>query len=1727
AFSVPGTRRLIATDSDSGYADTSQSIQVNPVAVASFDLNDPGAITAGIPFSLTVSNAQDAYGNNVSGLVDVVVIGATESPNGDFPVINDIVVNDGTGSASQVMVLSGTVRFVGSFGAIADTTSDITVEPGEFSGIVLTDYPDTLLVGQAFNTDPMVTVTDRFGNISTNYLGIVTFSGAEVVPDPDTFEVADAGQVTYSGNDFAFTTAGLRELIITDSDSGYADTSQQIQVNPTTITSFSLDNPGPVTAGVPFPLTVSNAVDQYGNGSSGTVTITVIGSTVSPNGDQPIINDIVVTDGSGSYYQILVLTSTVRLVGTFGAFADTTSSITVDPGAFGSLELTNYPDSLIAGESFPSPANDPVVTAKDLFGNLSTDYDGTVTFSGADSVAASYAFQAGDFGQASFSGNDFTFTGAGWRELIVTDSGNSLTDSSSQIYVGSAIIAAFNLSDPGTVTAGVPFTLTVSGAADQFGNTASGIVSIDSVGQSNAPDGTVPVFNEISVVGGSGNAQQILVRTGSTRIMGEAADSAGIVDTTAIIIVLPGTLGQLNLTIASPQVSGQPLDGLSTITAIDEFGNLKDNFDASADSIVISASTGGPISGGILDQNTDFTSGVADLAALGVTYSGIGGPVVFTATSESGIQGESNPVLFSSIVAENITFSPPQVVSGDTATGTVRIANLGDVAVNITGINIFTGDTNFTPIIFNPTLPESIPGGSNSTFDFGFVVSLGVGDYSMSTGVIGDYSGIQTSDSLLDRDTLTVITQSNIIYNANSLTPDTVSNGEDYALTISVHNNGGAVLNLADSSYLYFTDGSEVYQASLTQNSFVDPGSDADLEFESASIAAAFADGLHPIEFFIYGSDLSGLVVDSLTLSDNILIQNASDIIYNSGPVSPDTVLTGAEIAFSVRVNNSGQATLILDHNQIRIAFGDGTNQYIAPIDTSAGVRVDEITGGSDTTLTFISTVLVSDFISDSYEPIVNITGTQNQRPYTTIIPTDSIWVLIPGEMRMDSLITVSINSPKVNVNQEFIVRGFISNLGNEAVDSVTMLLTSDGNSNFGDSLLYVGTVDSAASAQFDYIVTADSVPLLEAFYCSIDKAVNHLSQSPTPIATPLDNSTVAIIEEEAELWLDTLYLSDDSLSTGQLFTVYTRVSHIGSDSYTGSNQLTLDFGGDAGFDIIDPASQDFIIDQLLSWQVEAPDTERPPTTLTVSFRDPFIDQNDDSTALGVDSILTADVVVTARASITHRASIISPVGATDSVISTNQSLLVTDSLFPIGNVESSFARLILPAGFSSADPLTQQLTGDAIEWQVRAGESETADSLGFSCWSIDSNTGESVSDDTIWIPIEVESKATLSFNSDIVYPPSAVDRVISPGGFFTYEAVVTNIGDASTSSGELTLSFETDGFTAQEPLTRTFTPTDTIEWHITSPDIQILDGTSIAVVISSTPTDLNSGEPVVVLSDSTGLDILLKEELPKLLLRDITPIEGAAVAGQPRDVYSFSLENSTAIATSQVALITFGFQLMSGQSVVNPSNIISASTLFVNGEPITGVLGDSTVSFELDPTIIIDPDSLAEITINITPVQNPSVDAFRVRMESDDITAQVVIGGVAEQFVDVVLPDGDAFVLESLPMATMAEDFLSSTTVNQNPYLASEGDLMIGYNLDNDATIDFTIYNVTGDKVWEYRADAVNGRGNAGQHFDDTAVIWNGRNSSGDRVLSGVYYIIVNNTTSGQNVKLKVAVIW
>jgi len=60
------------------------------------------------------------------------------------------------------------------------------------------------------------------------------------------------------------------------------------------------------------------------------------------------------------------------------------------------------------------------------------------------------------------------------------------------------------------------------------------------------------------------------------------------------------------------------------------------------------------------------------------------------------------------------------------------------------------------------------------------------------------------------------------------------------------------------------------------------------------------------------------------------------------------------------------------------------------------------------------------------------------------------------------------------------------------------------------------------------------------------------------------------------------------------------------------------------------------------------------------------------------------------------------------------------------------------------------------------------------------------------------------------------------------------------------------------------------------------------------------------------------------------------------------------------------------------------------------------------------------------------------------------------------------------------------------------------------------------GARIWQKQIAAA-----AGGHYGADAMMWDGRTDSGERALSGVYYLFVKDIDSGQETRIKIALIW
>ncbi len=352
-----------------------------------------------------------------------------------------------------------------------------TIDIGAFedsipaSSLAVTGFPSVITVGNAGSFT--VTAKNADGTTDTSYTGTVHFTssdGQAVLPADYTFTAADKGVHTFSAT---LKTAGTQSFTATDTTYGTKGTETGITVNPAAASQLVFrQQPSTTTAGQTIsPAVTVDVEDSYGNvvtGNNSTVTVTLSSGTfaggsatasATASGGVATLSTLTI-DRAGSY----------TLKATDGSLTPANSgSFTVQPAAASTLSVTGFPTSTTAGV-----AHNFTVTLRDPYGNIATGYTGTVHFTSSDHKAtlpANYTFTAADAGMDTFSA---TLKTAGTQSITAANTTNpSLTGTEGGIKVNPAVASKFLLTAPVSVSAGVPFSLTVT-VEDAYGNVVVG-----------------------------------------------------------------------------------------------------------------------------------------------------------------------------------------------------------------------------------------------------------------------------------------------------------------------------------------------------------------------------------------------------------------------------------------------------------------------------------------------------------------------------------------------------------------------------------------------------------------------------------------------------------------------------------------------------------------------------------------------------------------------------------------------------------------------------------------------------------------------------------------------------------------------------------------------------------------------------------------------------------------------------------------------------------------------------------------------------------------------------------------------------------------------------------------------------------------------------------------------------------------------------------------------------
>ncbi len=254
--------------------------------------------------------------------------------------------------------------------------------------------------------DVVVTAHDEFSNVVTSYTGSPEWSAscAGTLPSPQAFV---GGTYTFIGTGFVLNTEGAQTITMTDGS--ITGSSANIAVTHSVAVNLVLTPGGVTVVAGTSQSNIATATDAFGN--SWNVTDTTV-FEIDLHAAGSWTDDVYLSHSAGMAW---VINGTDSVSG-----IKATTTLTVTPAAIHHFTVNGILDPLIAG----TPTT-PVVTAYDAYGNIKTDYTGTIHFTSDDEMGGTilpgdYTFIVSDEGIKIFS-DGVTIISSGEKYVKVQD----------------------------------------------------------------------------------------------------------------------------------------------------------------------------------------------------------------------------------------------------------------------------------------------------------------------------------------------------------------------------------------------------------------------------------------------------------------------------------------------------------------------------------------------------------------------------------------------------------------------------------------------------------------------------------------------------------------------------------------------------------------------------------------------------------------------------------------------------------------------------------------------------------------------------------------------------------------------------------------------------------------------------------------------------------------------------------------------------------------------------------------------------------------------------------------------------------------------------------------------------------------------------------------------------------------------------------------------------------
>ena len=655
-----------------------------------------------------------------------------------------------------------------------------------------------------------------------------------------------------------------------------------------------------------------------------------------------------------------------------------------------------------------------------------------------------------------------------------------------------------------------------------------------------------------------------------------------------------------------------------------------------------------------------------------------------------------------------------------------------------------------------------------------------------------------------------------------------------------------------------------------------------------------------------------------------------------------------------------------------------------------------------------------------------------------------------------------------------------------------------------------------------------------------------------------LDSLSVLTVEK-ADLALDARITNppgaiNGNLALGQTFTVTAALQKNGRADVIDTAKVALELRNgftttEALEKIIDPNGQ-------VQWQVTAPNA-RITDSLTVRLtRRPFDENTNAVLDIPASRRFRRFPVSTDDPGFVQVVSwtIISPLGATDSVVSTGQFFNVRAQIDG-RRTRNVTAELKLPLGFPPvADALRRFDTVNDrqnIDWVIQApsvSSSGRRDTIRVELTGFDDRSGQPILRQRGSIRVETVERAQLELRAAISEPLTASQGgTVGLNTLVTITARVGNLGQAGILGGarirlrlpdDPTLPPAQDYRTAEDSI-KTADASGVVTWQFRARSLPSTRSETINLrLLLPYPNDVNTDGAALVLDSEVTIPI--QTERKRLTVQTLPAAQGPVVRGETGSLMMrLKLTNESNINSSNILLRALMFHVLDRNSkALNASQVLKELRVVDTNNParvlarLAPIPAADSLRVPFAPTADTLRGTSPQVIDVVVDIADNSSEAFRLmfkRAADVDAIDQDSGDGVEIIFQDERGNDITASQVVSSKRVIAEADFQKSFYNYPNPFdpdavsdTHPQGGTYFNYMLTQATEVEFRIYTLLGELVYAKSYTSADPEGRPST--SPKRIFWDGRNGNGARVLNGVYLAMLK--VNGNTATTKVAVL-